>query len=832
VRDHVFPLEPRRLFSYDLALTSLAPGATSVRQGASLSAVATVINHGSTAFGGGSVYFDFSQSALPANPPRFVGAFGQVALPALAPGQSVQLSLSYAVPNGFPVGKFFFSAIATERTAPILDPNAGNLGFRGADANDADNGLSAAGEISVLNAQSTVGRPDANFGSNGQAVTEVPQTFNFASSAYDPTTGNEYAVVTLTTANGTRTAVLRVLPDGSVDDSYGNLTGGVFDPGSGAPNSTAKSITRLSDGSYLAIGMTSDNNVVLFRLGADGSLVSSFGTGGIDVLNPSSTNGLTQFDVTTVLSTPDHNAYLVGTAGVAGLRLLIVLKLTGDSTPDPTFGLNGIAMVSDPLGGAETAEAGTILSDGRVVVAGSADRNGTYSALAAVLLPSGLLDPAFARGGRYNTAASTSYRAYTAVAADAEDNIYLGGFETNAAETGSSVLVTKLTSAGKPAGGFGSGGNALLSTGDDYASAASVIPTADGGAIVSARTATSSTNVASGDYGASLLRVSDAGAFLKPFANNGVLVVTSAPATPSFVIAPDDSTSYDSYASSSAAEATSVGGGEVRLLASTSSTNANDADATNLTATQIVADGIDLSATTTTVVSGSALAGKATGSLKLAISNLGTLSSSGKSTIALMLVSSIGSASGVALTSSTATLVVSPGTTKYDTVKFTYPASVTTPTDYYVAATVTLPSTLTDIDLTNNTATASGVVKVGSAFSDLSFTIDEPVKLAAGATNTVKLAAANAGNAAATGASAAELVLVDSSGNTLLDLGSVDLSATVRANGSATISLRSKIAKTVTLPTGAYLEITLSGKILSLDLTPTNNSATTSATAT
>ncbi|WP_158625121.1 hypothetical protein [Corallococcus terminator] len=75
--------------------------------------------------------------------------------------------------------------------------------------------------------------------------------------------------------------------------------------------------------------------------------------------------------INAVAAQTDGKWILVGSTGSTGLQDVLVARLLPDGTPDSSFGTQGV-VVTDICGGDDYVNAVTVLSDGRIVVAGAA----------------------------------------------------------------------------------------------------------------------------------------------------------------------------------------------------------------------------------------------------------------------------------------------------------------------------------------------------------------------------------------------------------------------------------------------------------------------------
>lgn len=160
---------------------------------------------------------------------------------------------------------------------------------------------------------------------------------------------------------------VRLNENGSRDTSFG-ANGVVYTniPGSsGSPIGRATGIEVQNDGKLVLTGyakFSGQERVVLLRYNSNGSLDSSFGTGGIvvtDVVPSNNSRGKK------VVTQPDGKILVVGYAA----SRLFVARYTTDGTLDDTFGSGGTAVISESSTFGNSIE---LQPDGRILAGGNA----------------------------------------------------------------------------------------------------------------------------------------------------------------------------------------------------------------------------------------------------------------------------------------------------------------------------------------------------------------------------------------------------------------------------------------------------------------------------
>lgn len=221
------------------------------------------------------------------------------------------------------------------------------------------------------------------------------------------------------------------------------------------------SIVIQPDGRILAGGRTSDAFVVLRAL-PDGTLDPSFGTGGLAsvpvgsaILTPTTVSGLGA-----IALAPD-GSIVVATVLVeidTAVQRELVARLTPDGALDASFGTRGYVVGDYTVPEGALANAVAVQPDGRIVVASRdhVDR----------LLPDGTPDPSFGSGGRFASMLGGVFADYQAVALDGSGRVVLSGVQ-GAVDVGRRVFVARLTSTGALDPSFAGGAGHVLDTAAD-----------------------------------------------------------------------------------------------------------------------------------------------------------------------------------------------------------------------------------------------------------------------------------------------------------------------------------------------------------------------------
>lgn len=274
------------------------------------------------------------------------------------------------------------------------------------------------------------------------------------------------------TTLGTCVKLVRYLPDGSLDESFGvggvaegNLTLGAS---TWAQNNT---LEQQPDGKLIfTSSRVANSSLGLFvsRFNSDGSVDTDFGD-----------NGTAMYQVFnsgddychSMMLQPDGKIIVVGQgqpfSGVSYQMAAIRLMPNGDL--DESFGDEGVFTYDHGSGDDRIMDV-ALQSDGKIILTGNATQQGYGSMIVMRLTEDGTLDETFATEGifEYSSTSNVGYEYANAVCIGANDEIHITGQTYEVANGRSDLPVMKLTPDGEFDTSFGDEGSLVLHLGDDW----------------------------------------------------------------------------------------------------------------------------------------------------------------------------------------------------------------------------------------------------------------------------------------------------------------------------------------------------------------------------
>jgi uncharacterized delta-60 repeat protein len=235
---------------------------------------------------------------------------------------------------------------------------------------------------------------DTSFGKNGLIKTRVGHYVDKAQSVVIQPDGKILVAGSSSNNANLDFALVRYMPDGSLDTSF-HLNGQVVTV-VGSGDDAALGVALQNDGKIVVCGYTfngKDQDFALLRYTENGDLDTDFGVNGIVTLPVGSGN-----DVAAAVAIQSDGTILVaGSVEESGGKLGALVRFLANGSIDYSFGRAGVVLV-DVGNNAEIA-AMAIQKDQNIVLAGSFEENGQRKVLLVRLLSDGLPDSGFGVDG-------------------------------------------------------------------------------------------------------------------------------------------------------------------------------------------------------------------------------------------------------------------------------------------------------------------------------------------------------------------------------------------------------------------------------------------------
>ena len=260
------------------------------------------------------------------------------------------------------------------------------------------------------------------------------------------------------TAAGTF-ALARFNPDGSFDTAFGSGGRVTIDFGPLGRNAQATAVYQQIDDKIVVGGSvvtpTGSHDFAIARLTAAGALDGSFGTGGKQTID----FGFDDFLTGLAIQQFDQKIVVAGHGNSTGAAVFEVARLGTNGSLDASFGSGGKEIV--PVGTVGVANAVALQGDGKIVLAGATGPSGGPDNFAAVrLTAAGVPDTSFGSGGVQTVSFGADARANALTFQPGDNKIVLAGFTTVSTSLGATPVMaaTRLNTNGTLDTSFGTGG--------------------------------------------------------------------------------------------------------------------------------------------------------------------------------------------------------------------------------------------------------------------------------------------------------------------------------------------------------------------------------------
>jgi uncharacterized delta-60 repeat protein len=305
------------------------------------------------------------------------------------------------------------------------------------------------------------GALDSSFGTGGKVVTPLGDGDSFATGVAVLADGRIIASGSYQNAGTMEFAVVRYTENGTLDSGFGN--GGIITTAFEAGSSNGSSLAVQSDEKILVAGTTGNKLFSIVRYHANGTLDSGFGIGGKLSLAFTSNPNDSHY-CSSVRLQHDGKILLAGYSAQSGQGArMAMMRLTSSGSLDSSFGTSGKVIVS----GANSSLFNnlTVQQDGKILATGFTSGSGFSGIRLAVgrFNANGALDTQFGAGGLSIISGASSGHS---VSIQSDGKIIVCGVANQ--ETSSSIVLCRLTTEGQLDPAFGSGGTVLTSVRSGY----------------------------------------------------------------------------------------------------------------------------------------------------------------------------------------------------------------------------------------------------------------------------------------------------------------------------------------------------------------------------
>ncbi len=312
------------------------------------------------------------------------------------------------------------------------------------------------------------GSRDPAFGQNGDAVFLMPQPFEILAGACQQdnkilVTGY---IEHISGGNRVDVFIARFLENGQPDTSFGNTGNVIIELDTTA---FALGMAVQNDGKILLTGCLgiswawwpTNSDLMILRLLPDGTLDPSFGNGGIVVTDLTSSG----YDVdmgSRIFVQPDGKIFVSGRNGLGQNNIgdLALIRYLPDGTLDNSFGNGGIVIAKANIPYCSDV---FFKDDHAILVAGGEGAvftTGPYATLRQ-FKSDGKVDSSFAENGIYRSAPNDNGRGFMDLDVQSDGKIVTSGYWGDNTGIGNGLLM-RFNPDGKPDSTFGTGGMVLL----------------------------------------------------------------------------------------------------------------------------------------------------------------------------------------------------------------------------------------------------------------------------------------------------------------------------------------------------------------------------------
>ncbi len=322
---------------------------------------------------------------------------------------------------------------------------------------------------------------DTTFGTGGKVTTDFNGSDDFSNSIVLQSDGK--IILGGRTNNGTNEdfALARYNSDGSLDTTFG--TGGKVTTDFNVNDDFSNSIALQSDGKIILVGFTVNNNIdytinfALARYNSDGSLDTTFGTGGKVTTD---FNSLLNLNFCYNIKLQSDGKIILGGYTFDSSINFALARYNLDGSLDTTFGTGG-KVTTDFNSSEDISSSIALQSDGKIILGGYTYtlNNDNDVDFALVRYNSdGSLDTTFGTGGKVTTDFNGNDNFSNSIALQSDGKIILGGISSNS--TNDDFALARYNSDGSLDTTFGTGGKVTTDFNSSNDASFSIVLQSDG----------------------------------------------------------------------------------------------------------------------------------------------------------------------------------------------------------------------------------------------------------------------------------------------------------------------------------------------------------------
>ncbi|HEY7098680.1 MAG TPA: delta-60 repeat domain-containing protein [Terriglobales bacterium] len=334
-------------------------------------------------------------------------------------------------------------------------------------------GLSSQGADMLVARYNPDGTLDSSFGSGGRVTTDFGLTDIARGLVIQPdgkivVAGQSYDLFSVFGEY----ALARYNSDGSLDSTFGN--GGMVTSFLGGQGCAANALALQTDGKIVVageitidfiFGENGDLDFAVARYNPDGSLDTTFGTGGVvttDYFHLSDSAAAVRIQ-------PDRKIVAVGTSqGVSSFSDFALVRYLPNGALDTRFGQQGKVRTDLHRANGESASAAVLQADGKIVAGGYASTANVQNPFTLIRYnPNGKVDTTFGRNGiaTVNFGRILQSVGGGGLALQADGKIVAAGFSSGEGST-DDFLISRILPTGQLDSSFGTGGKVTTSFGN------------------------------------------------------------------------------------------------------------------------------------------------------------------------------------------------------------------------------------------------------------------------------------------------------------------------------------------------------------------------------